>query len=67
MPDRKDSLSTARRLWTWVFIILVLLAYVVPFTVLSGVQKVYGAFLFWTLFAVAAIGCMIMITGNWRD
>ncbi len=66
-PAPKDNLSTARRRWTWVFVVLVLLAYVVPFTVLSGVHKIYGAFLFWTLFAVVSIACMIVITGNWRD
>ncbi|KKM10446.1 hypothetical protein SY88_13695 [Clostridiales bacterium PH28_bin88] len=60
-------MSAARRTWAWVFAVLLLLAYVVPYTVLSGVQKFSGAFLFWTLFAVVSIACMVVITGNWRD
>jgi hypothetical protein len=46
---------------------LVVLAYVVPYTVLSGVDAWYGAFLFWTLFAVAAIAGILVVAAGWRD
>jgi hypothetical protein len=46
---------------------LVVLAYVAPYTVLSGVDRWYGAFLFWVLFALAAMGVNFAIVRRWRD
>lgn len=47
--------------------VLVLLAYVVPYTVLSGMDAWYGSFLFWTVFGLAAILVNAAITRSWRD
>ncbi|MGB3682821.1 MAG: hypothetical protein WA990_10095 [Rubrobacteraceae bacterium] len=44
-----------------------LLAYGVPYTVLSGVDAWYGSFLFWALFGLAAILVNIGITSSWKD
>ncbi len=46
---------------------LVLLAYVVPYAVLSGVDAWYGSFLFWAAFGLAAILLNAAITSSWRD
>lgn len=46
---------------------LVLLAYVVPYTVLTGVDAWYGSFLFWAAFGLAAILLNAAITSSWRD
>lgn len=54
-------------IWAGVAVALVLLAYVVPYTVLSGVDAWYGSFLFWTLFGLAAILVNAAITGSWKD
>lgn len=61
------AFQKARRRWAWIFVLLVFLAYFVPYAVLSKVTKFYGAFLFWCLYALVAIGCMAAITGKWRD
>ena len=44
---------------------LVLAAYVVPYTVLSDVKAWYGSFLFWVLFALAAIAVVTWLTRSW--
>lgn len=54
-------------IWAGVVLALVVLAYVVPYTVLSGVDAWYGAFLFWTIFGVLAIAVIALITSSWRD
>lgn len=54
-------------IWAGVAVALVLLAYVVPYAVLSGVDAWYGSFLFWTLFGLAAILVNAAITGSWKD
>lgn len=54
-------------LWGGVMLVLVLLAYLVPYTVLSGVDAWYGSFLFWALFGLAAILVNVAITSSWRD
>ncbi len=46
---------------------LLLLDYTLPYTVLSGVSKFYGAFLFWNLFAIAAVTSMFVLLWKWKD
>jgi hypothetical protein len=53
--------------WATVMAFLVLLAYVVPYTVLSGVDQWYGSFLFWTVFGLVAIAAIWAMTRSWRD
>lgn len=53
--------------WAGAALFLVLLAYVVPYTVLSGVDAWYGSFLFWAVFGLAAILVNAAIMGSWRD
>ena len=53
--------------WIGAALVLVLLAYVVPYTVLSGVDAWYGSFLFWAMFGLAAILVNVAITSSWRD
>jgi len=52
--------------WVIWFLVLVLSAFIVPFYLLSGVEKVYGAFLYWGIFALAAMISVGVITGKWR-
>lgn len=54
-------------IWAGVAVVLVLLAYVVPYAVLSGVDAWYGSFLFWAAFGLAAILVNAAITSSWKD
>lgn len=53
--------------WAIVMTFLVVLAYVVPYTILSGVDVWYGSFLFWTAFGLASIAAIWTMTASWRD
>ncbi|WP_324716699.1 hypothetical protein U7230_15315 [Carboxydochorda subterranea] len=45
--------------------ILVLSAYLVPYAALSEVKAWYGSFLYWVLFALAAIAVVAWLTRSW--
>ncbi len=53
--------------WAGVVFVLVVLAYLVPYTLLSGVDRWYGSFLFWTAFGLAAIAAILAMTRSWRN
>lgn len=46
---------------------LVLLAYLVPFTLLTHVRAWYGAGLFWVLFVIVVAGILIYQTKGWKE
>jgi cyanate permease len=48
-------------------LVIMLLAYLIPYTVLSHVDAWYGSFLFWTVFALVAIVANVFISVSWRD
>lgn len=52
--------------WTW-FGVLLVLDIVIPWFVLTRVEKVNGAFLFWTVWVVAAIISAFIIFLKWRE
>ena len=56
---------TERRLALAIFL-LVAAAVVVPFTLLSSVARVSGAFLFWTVFALVVIVVIVRATAGWK-
>jgi uncharacterized membrane protein YhaH (DUF805 family) len=53
--------------WAGAMLTLVVLAYLVPYTFLSGVDRWYGSFLFWTVFGLAAIVTIWAMTRSWKD
>jgi hypothetical protein len=53
--------------WAGVVFVLVVLAYVVPYTLLSTVDRWYGSFLFWTAFGLVSIAAIWAMTRSWRD
>ena len=62
------SLERQRIFWILLFFIMVLAAFIVPFTpLLQRLAKFQGAFLFWSLFALVVIVCLGFITARWRD
>ncbi len=62
------SLRSQRIFWAVLFTIMILAAFIVPFTPLfRDLTKVYGSFLFWNVFALIVIFCLYLITVRWRD
>ncbi len=62
------SLERQRIFWAVLFLVMILAAFIVPFTpLLSDLTTIYGAFLFWNIFALVVIICLGFITAKWRD
>lgn len=62
-----DNRRPATRLWLVPVVAIVLLSYVVPFTVLRGVDAWYGSTLFWTLATVVVIAINAVASAPWKD
>jgi hypothetical protein len=54
-------------LWALISVILILLAYFIPYTVLTNVFKWYGSFLYWVVLGLVIIVVNLIITKNWRS
>jgi hypothetical protein len=53
--------------WAWVwFAFLLALDIAIPWFVLTRVEKISGAFLFWTIWVVVAIISAFVILRRWR-
>jgi hypothetical protein len=52
--------------WTW-FALLLALDIAIPWYVLTRMEKVSGAFLFWTVWVVAAIISAFIIFLKWKE
>ena len=52
--------------WTWL-VFLVVLDIVIPWFVLTRVEKMSGAFLFWTIWAAVDIAGAFVIFLKWRE
>ncbi len=62
------SLKQQRIFWTILFLLMIMAAFIVPFTPLfRDLSRVYGAFLFWNIFALVVIICLGIITAKWRN
>ncbi|GIO27883.1 hypothetical protein [Ornithinibacillus bavariensis] len=55
--------------WFWGIVIsfTILLAYIVPYTILSKVHAWNGSFLYWTITGIIIIIANLFITRGWRD
>jgi len=54
--------------WAWIwFALLLALDIAIPWFILTRVEKVNGAFLFWTVWVVAAIISAFIIFLKWRE
>lgn len=56
-----------KKFWGTFIIVLILIAYIVPYTILSNVQTWYGSFLFWGIIGVLIIFANVMVTRDWRE
>jgi len=55
--------------WLWVgwFVFLLLVNFILPFTLLAKVALIKGSFLFWLLWAGVAVVSMFMMFLPWRE
>lgn len=56
----KDELK-----WGLMILLFVLMAYILPYTLLTNVTKWYGSFFVWIILAVIVIGINYFITKDW--
>ncbi len=60
-------MANRKSLWLIVVAVLILAAFVVPYTVLSDVDAWYGSFLFWIVVTALVIGVNAVVSAAWRD
>lgn len=60
-------MNESKRGWLIPVALLILLSYLLPYTVLSDVDAWYGSFLFWTLATAAVIGINAVVSSDWKD
>ena len=63
----KKKLKKLRIFWLIIIAVLVLSAFVVPYVYLNDVYSFFGAFFYWSLFALLVIFSTIKITSYWRE
>lgn len=51
--------------WGMLIAILILLAYLLPYTAFSGTEAWYGSFLLWGIIGILIILANIMVTKDW--
>jgi len=51
--------------WAIIIFIAVVLAFVIPYTVLEDTAKWYGSFLFWTILTIIVIIINYFLTKDW--
>lgn len=58
---------TATRRWLIVPFVLILLSFVLPYTLFRNMDVWYASFLFWTLATAVVIGANAIISRRWED
>lgn len=53
--------------WFIWFALWILLSYVLPYTILADVKKIYGAYLFWVIITLIVIVPVIALTLRWGE
>jgi len=54
--------------WAWAWLVfLVILDIIIPWFVLARVERISGAFLFWTIWAAVAIVSAFVIFLRWKE
>lgn len=60
-------MSQSRVGWLVPVLVIVLLSFLLPYTVLSDVDAWYGSFLFWTLATAVVIAINAVVSSDWKD
>ena len=62
-----STVKNPRAWWLIAIAVIIVLCYLVPYTILSEVDEWYGSFLFWTLATAIVIGINAIVSSAWRD
>lgn len=54
-------------LWLIAIAVLIFSAFLIPYTLLSGVDAWYGSALFWVVVTAVVIGINAAVSSSWRD
>lgn len=54
-------------LWLVVVLLLILLSYLIPYTLLRDVDAWYGSLLFWSAATMVVIAVNVIVSSAWRD
>ena len=60
-------MNDSTRRWLIPIAAVIVLCYLVPYTILSDVDAWYGSFLFWSLATAVVIAINAVISAKWRD
>lgn len=60
-------MNRLKPLWIVLIGILVLLSFVLPFTVFRNLDAWYGSFLFWSLATAVVIAISATMSARWKD
>ncbi|SET47701.1 hypothetical protein SAMN05421676_10543 [Salinibacillus kushneri] len=58
-------MTSSERKWALVILVIVLSAYILPYTILTNEATWYGSFLLWTVLTLIIIGVNYFITRDW--
>lgn len=56
-----------KRFWGFLIVLLIILAYIIPYTFLSDVPSWQGSFLYWTITGIVIIIANVMATRDWSE
>ena len=55
-----------KALWALTFAVIIVLTFVVPYTILKDVASLWGAYAFWTLLTAITIALVCVFMFRWR-
>ncbi|WP_010097229.1 hypothetical protein [Ornithinibacillus scapharcae] len=56
-----------KRFWGFLIVFIIILAYIIPYTILSELHSWQGSFLFWTITGIVIIIANVMATRDWSE
>ena len=56
-----------KALWALTFVAIIVLTFVVPYTILKDVASLWGAYAFWTLLTAITIALACVFMSRWRE
>ncbi len=62
-----DFMKSTELKWALLILVIVLLGYILPYTLFTNIAAWYGSFLLWTILAIAIIGINYLITRKWGE
>lgn len=60
-------MSKVKRFSSILIVILILAAYILPYTIMTTIDDWYGSFLLWGVIGTLIIGLNMIVTRDWRE